>query len=276
MEIVKLGLSSWEIECGCGFLHQYSVAQTHPLHTHDDFYELFLVMKGKAMHYVNDANIPLEDGAFVLIRPNDSHKYDSFNEYDFELLSIGFLSSLFNKACTMFGEKGDILTSQQLPPMINLKKFDYNDISRKLLHIESFKSSVERKKYFSSILPYILYKFTQEPETTKPMVAPEWLSILIEEMSETDNFIIGLPRMLELTEITQEHLDREFKKHIGMTPTEFINLKRMNYAAELLLNSKMKTTDVCFACGFNNLSHFYHTFKKQYGCSPREFISSYK
>lgn len=272
MEIINLDLPLADKQAGCGFLH--SVSQTYPMHIHNNFYELFLVMKGKAVHYVNDVSIILEQGSFVFMRPNDKHKYESFNGYDFELLSIGFSVDNYHKICLAIETDSSILSSHELPPMLNLHSYDYNDISNKLLYIGKLDIG-ERKRYFLSILPYIIYKFTCKPVYEKQVIMPEWLSKLIEEMSKRDNYVAGVQRMQAITYVSQEHLDREFNKYVSMTPTEFINIKRMDYAAELLLNSNMSSTDICFTCGYNNLSHFYHTFKKHYGCSPKEFINSY-
>lgn len=30
-------------------------------------------------------------------------------------------------------------------------------------------------------------------------------------------------------------------------------------------------TDACFACGFSNLSHFYHLFRNKFDCSPKKY-----
>jgi len=90
-------------------------------------------------------------------------------------------------------------------------------------------------------------------------------------MSKPENYIAGLPKLLELAHSSQEHLTREFRRHLDLSPTEFINMKRLNYAAELIIEGKMEITEICYACGFNNLSHFYHCFKKQYGCAPKKF-----
>jgi len=129
----------------------------------------------------------------------------------------------------------------------------------------------ERRIYFKAILPYLLHRFISYSEEQPRSSMPVWLAEIITEMSKPESFIAGLPKLLELAHSSQEHITREFRRHLDLTPTEFINLKRLNYAAELILESKMEITDICFACGFNNLSHFYHCFKNQYGCSPKQF-----
>lgn len=39
----------------------------------------------------------------------------------------------------------------------------------------------------------------------------------------------------------------------------------------ILLVSDYGITDICYDSGFNSLSHFYHVFQKEFGCSPGAF-----
>lgn len=112
----------------------------------------------------------------------------------------------------------------------------------------------------------------QQLQSTNVQIAPRWLYQILLDMSHPENFIAGLPRMLEMSHVSQEHLTRIFKKYLGVTPTNYINDLRLKYASDLITKKNIDITDACFASGFNNISHFYHTFKKKYGCSPKQFI----
>ena len=111
-------------------------------------------------------------------------------------------------------------------------------------------------------------------ESTSSIIPPKWFFELINKMNFVENFTQGLPKMLKLAHISQEHLTREFRKYLNMSPTEFINDKRLTYAAELLSEEKYDITSICFMSGFNNLSHFYHKFKEKYKCSPKQYIKN--
>jgi AraC-like DNA-binding protein len=60
-----------------------------------------------------------------------------------------------------------------------------------------------------------------------------------------------------------------FKRETGQTFTAYLNGLRCDKAAELLANSDRTVLDVAAACGFANLSHFYHVFKRRRGVSPK-------
>lgn len=99
MEIIKLKLPECDKAAGVSFLRQYSVEDTYPLHTHEDFFEFFLVLNGKAVHFINCENILLEKESLVLIRPKDEHSYKIFNRHEFDLISVGFLIPVLECAC---------------------------------------------------------------------------------------------------------------------------------------------------------------------------------
>ncbi len=108
------------------------------------------------------------------------------------------------------------------------------------------------------------------------LIPPHWMFILMNEMNKPENFISGLPEMIKLAHISQEHLTRAFRKYLNITPTQYINNLRLTYAAALLSKSSHDITEICFLSGFNNLSHFYHQFKKKYNCSPKQYINNIK
>ncbi len=155
-----------------------------------------------------------------------------------------------------------------------LNGYELADIERKLLLIGLHTLPHDRKLYFRGLLPFILYQILSAGAEQSAAI-PHRLCVLLDKMNDKENFTEGLPKLLELAGASQEHLTREFRKYLNMTPTEFINQKRIGYAAELLLNSSSEIIDICFICGFNNLSHFYHIFKRTYGCSPKQFIKEH-
>ncbi len=67
------------------------------------------------------------------------------------------------------------------------------------------------------------------------------------------------------------YLSRQFKKRCGMNITDYINLKRVEKAKELLSISSASVTDIALDCGFNSADYFSQIFKKHTGKSPIEY-----
>ena len=64
---------------------------------------------------------------------------------------------------------------------------------------------------------------------------------------------------------------RFFRRHIGMPFVQYLNRLRLNRACELLTASDQLVTDICYACGFNNLSNFNRQFLAAKGMPPSQF-----
>lgn len=64
---------------------------------------------------------------------------------------------------------------------------------------------------------------------------------------------------------------RLFKKELGVTPTAYLNLMRINASKELLSNSQLTVEKIARRVGFPNPRHFRGLFKRYVGESPKDF-----
>lgn len=62
-----------------------------------------------------------------------------------------------------------------------------------------------------------------------------------------------------------------FKKYTGRTPVEYLNYHRLRKSIELIRNTDMTLTEICYESGFSGASYFAETFKKTFGCTPNEY-----
>ncbi len=263
----KLSLPYPDKDCKISFLHQMSVSETYHIHTHD-FYELFYVVKGRAMHSINGLSECCMSGTAELIRPHDCHEYSFINRYDMELISIGIDCGVmkqileFTELCEENINKGDI------PPQITYSAAAAEDLTAELIKIGTISDPCRKRAYTKAVISRLVIEMSESKPA--PLRIPYWLDELISKMSITENFVTGLPRMIELANVTQNHLNREMKKYLDMTPTEFINSKRVVYASELLSHNKYSVTDICGMCGFETSSNFYDNFRRIFDCTPNE------
>ena len=62
-----------------------------------------------------------------------------------------------------------------------------------------------------------------------------------------------------------------FRETTGTTIPEYINLRRIRRAQELLCAPETRVSAVCYAVGFRDLSNFNRVFKRIVGQTPREY-----
>ena len=68
---------------------------------------------------------------------------------------------------------------------------------------------------------------------------------------------------------------RYFKRQTKKTFSQFVNQVRITHATSLLMEKNKSIADVCYECGFNNLSYFNRQFKINTNKSPLEYRKLY-
>ncbi|MFD0620237.1 helix-turn-helix domain-containing protein [Paenibacillus sp. GCM10027629] len=68
--------------------------------------------------------------------------------------------------------------------------------------------------------------------------------------------------------LSESHFYRVFRETNGQSPTAYMERVRMDYACQLLKESKMSITDVAMELGFKTSQHFATVFKKMIGLTP--------
>ena len=72
--------------------------------------------------------------------------------------------------------------------------------------------------------------------------------------------------------LTPDYVGRLFKRKVGISLNEYINVYRIEKAKILLCENKYKIYEVAKLCGFNNnAKHFSYVFKKLTGVLPRNY-----
>lgn len=82
---------------------------------------------------------------------------------------------------------------------------------------------------------------------------------------------IHLDNMAEIAGMTPTSFSRFFRQRTGKRLSDYIIDIRLGYAARMLIDTTMSVAEICYNCGFNNLSNFNRIFKRKKSCSPTEF-----
>lgn len=99
----------------------------------------------------------------------------------------------------------------------------------------------------------------------------ENLKKVLQYIGEHYSSPIRLSELAELVNMNEQYFCRYFKKNIGKTITEYINVIRVEKAATALAETEDKIIDIAAACGFDNIGYFIRRFKKEKGMAPSEY-----
>jgi AraC family transcriptional regulator, dual regulator of chb operon len=254
-----------------------SLSQVSPEHTHD-FFEFFVIEDGSCRHVVNGETQWLRAGCLVFIRPEDVHKYERNGEEDCRFYNVPCRHRLVSEALAYLGEAemtGQLLQS----PTPRVAMLSQTEVGEFVALFERIKllSSIDKQKAriaLKSGLIDLLTRYFFNPDPVKQAEFPLWLEYALGKMQLKDNLHRGLPALYELSGRSVGHVNRAFRQYLQQTPTEYLNQLKLNIARNLLLTTELRVVEIALECGFENVSHFYHQFKKWYRQAPLDLRRS--
>lgn len=251
-----------------------SLSMVSPEHTHD-YYEFFVMLSGSCRHVVNGETQLLTEGCLVFMRPADVHRYEADGDNDCSFLNVPCRSSLIRETLAFLDEPDfvDALLHDPLPRVVVLSGPETAEFVRNFERVQTLSALDKRKArlHLKTVLVELLTRyFLASQQEAEPFI-PLWLEHAVAKMQSKDNLHRGLPALYELCGRSVGHVNRAFRQYLHQTPTEFINSLKLGAAKHLLLGTELRVVEIALEAGYDNVSHFYHQFKKVYGKAPLDF-----
>lgn len=82
---------------------------------------------------------------------------------------------------------------------------------------------------------------------------------------------ITLDELSDIVHLDKCYLIRIFKRQTGLSPMEYLQNHRLEYAEHLLLNINMSISEIAFSCGYNSPSFFSMQFKRKFLVPPKTY-----
>lgn len=236
----------------------------YSLHWHDCF-EIELVLSGEAQHTLNGITYTLRPGDVYLLRPTDFHAVTLNGEV--LVYNLMFSETQINN------DMLEHILDQEENLAVHLNAADFDDLSS--LMRQALREFEEDRPYRSACLQHLLEcVFIQVIRFCAPVTAP---SVTREySLRSVLTYLHGHfrenPSMAEMASrsgFNPCYFSALFHKETGKTYKDYLSDLRLNYAHKLARTGALPVTEICYACGFNSLSHFLRSYKAKFGCSPR-------
>ncbi|MGS2741822.1 helix-turn-helix domain-containing protein [Sinomicrobium sp. M5D2P17] len=120
----------------------------------------------------------------------------------------------------------------------------------------------------------LLLSQTQDAETIQVIISQLFspTTYTFKQIIEANLFSrASVEELAQKTNLSVSSFKREFKKLYNDSPASYIKTKRLERAAELLLVSAERITDIAFDCGFNDLANFTKSFHDKYDTTPTNY-----
>ena len=243
------------------------------LHDHE-FFEFVLTTSVKTHHVINGKYSLLPRGTLMLIRPSDVHRF-LYNENDSSVnyyINLAFPAELFEEIAGFLcaEEKMRQLAESMEPPRIIVEDNAYKSWVEKFFLLMGGGLTEPRAYAKAMVADFFSYYFLNDGKENFKM-RTQWLHDLYFEMSKIENLSAGIDKMVEISGKNVDYIGKTIKKYMGISSTEYINRLRIRQSEHMLINTNMSIIEICYECGFENVSYFYRIFKKLNGMSPKQF-----
>lgn len=110
-------------------------------------------------------------------------------------------------------------------------------------------------------------------KSSDEMLMDRIMKVINENISNPDLNVEMLATNVGLSRV---HVHRKLKELTSLSAREFIKNIRLQQAAALLKEKKLTISEVAYATGYTNLSHFSSSFKEVHGVSPKEYMQMHQ
>ena len=258
---------------------------TYPIHNHEVFELNFVEHAAGVRRIVGDSSEVIEEYDLVLITsPDLEHVWEQYQCKSEDIREITVQFNLQLGKDTLFDRTPFLSIRKMMNEARKGLSFPVSAIMKVYGMLDTL-SSVKEGFYavmqFHSIL-YELFKC----EGAKPLASSSFAKIAVEDDSrrilKVKNYIsknymdeVRLPQLADIAGMSPSAFSRFFKLHTGRNLTDYIIDIRLGAASRMLVDTTNSISEICFECGFNNLSNFNRIFKKKKGCSPSSFRENY-
>lgn len=255
----------WTNGCGHEVRRNHSYYFYNRQRQGDPYYVLQLTIAGACQYVKNSRRVLLTPGmAFFSVIPDDfEYGYPPDATEPYEQVFIGFNGPTAKRW-------GDRITSTYG----NILDFGPDN------HIASLMLSIVRQaregmlgdRYIMSsqlyhLLMMVMSSLSQSRMAMAPLIARA--SEVVHRRAGDHNF--NIHALAADLMVSREHLAREFRNAMGVSPLDYLTQHRLRMASDMLRRTDNKLDTVAATCGFAGANYFCRLFRKHVGMTPAEF-----
>lgn len=240
------------------------------IHSHQCI-ELFYVISGQGEFQIEEIAFPVGPGDLIAINPNILHTEKSIHKSPMEYIVLGL-------------EGGGILLDESSDSRYcafhcGKAAKDVLFYMRQILH-----ELEDTPQYFSTVVNHMLeilyirllrYQAVSvqlEPANKKKRECTFIKHYIDSNYMET----ITLNSLAEITHLNKYYLAHAFTKEYGISPINYLILRRIKESKYYLTNTDYRITQIALLVGFSSASYFAQAFHKIENISPKEYRAAHK
>jgi len=254
----------------------------YPVHYHSE-YEINLVMGTSGQRIVGDSIEFFEEMDLAMIGPNIGHAWRGDRVKGNHVITIQFAEALLNMP---------IISKRLFKPIHQLLVDAKRGVKFSPAAQQKMKDKIielTRMQGFQTVLTFLsllnemansdrysLVSNHYDASGTLQTTKSRRIAKVCEYMEQHFSDNIYLSDMASLVGMSDTAFSHFFKSKTNMTFIDYLNDMRIAHACQLLSETSLTISEVCYNSGFNNISNFIRMFKKRKQMTPnayRDFIN---
>lgn len=237
------------------------------LHYHN-FFEIFLVTRGKADHQLNGCESTLRRNTLHLIRPEDMHQFVPARNESCTHMNLLILPKRLGILCEALNIPLEALRSG--PPFcIVLRDAEtafFLDRAEQISLCGSRTDDASRLvlEMIAEALA-LLYRRHMSGGTD------EWFETLLQKLHSPEYLACRASDVYALCPYSAPVLIRRFRESKGCTVVEYLTRVKMDCAQSFLVSTNFPMHEISSRLGYDSPSHFCRVFKQRYGMAPGQY-----
>lgn len=258
------------------YVNEKGYTEMKKTHFHDN-YEIYYLLKGEKLYFINDKLYKAEKGDLVIVNPYDVHRTSSVEKSEAERILINFKYEFVEELLKAQNitliplEKGSGRLRMNVKEQLQIEGI-LNGILKECESQEYGYVPCVRAMLFTLLLNICRYSNKQDAVVEMPVNSIE------QKVLEVVSYICSnFQKDITLNSIAREffvspsYLSRIFKKVTAFHMSEYIQIVRIKEAQKLLRETDSKVIEISEKVGFSQIAHFNKTFRKITNTTPLKY-----
>ena len=238
-------------------------------------YEIVYFPKGsRSVYTTQGCDYSLHEACVVMTRPGEAHEYRFDPDEPTRHLFIHFnlvSEAVLPRYPRLFGGEYEVMSlSDSAIVSIAMKQMMFQFYERRC-----------RWRQMSEMLLLSVFEELEsrltnlEESARKDRIIPDQVVNALQYIEDHVREPIEVESLAQRACWSHEHFTRMFHRHVGLSPKEWMTKRKIEIAAQLLLQSSDSVKQIARCLGFADEYYFYRLFRKTNGMTAAEYRRRY-
>lgn len=253
-------------------------------HMHKEF-EFLVLTQGCGIMQIDGEPCKMEAGSAVFIRPESLHLGNRVDENCAQFFAVVFSPEILGS----FGE--DLIMNKYVLPVLqggicfpkiySARKQWQREVIDMLNRI--YEEHLGGGAGYELKVKGLLLEIWRECFLHSEKTAARETPAAVESIKQAFSYIraeyaspISLDDIAKHVHMSKSYFCHLFSEIVHMSPFEYILSLRIQSSCRMLQSSALPIGEIAQKCGFNSFSYFSKTFRNAMGCTPRDYMCSFR